>query len=116
MMHVMCAGDLLESSYVSSLINIQMEQLSLSFFLCPTRFECHQRGEGANEHNNEIQRHILIDLYPRKMKIFSSYTRNNIYILSNHNGDRTRPKASGSSSRFLTGTRQGQDRYKIGTK
>ena len=62
----MCAGDLLESSYVSSLINIQMEQLSLSFFLCPTRFECHQRGEGANEHNNEIQRHILREAFNKK--------------------------------------------------
>ena len=107
----MCAGDLLESSYVSSLINIQMEQLSLSFFLCPTRFECHQRGEGANEHNNEIQRHILIDLYPRKMKIFSSYTRNNIYYQIPTEIEQD-PRLQGRAPGF----RQGQDRDEIGIR
>ena len=40
-------------------------------------------------------------------------------IPENGNGSiktETRPKASGSSSRFQTGTREGQDRDEIGTR
>ena len=45
--------------------------------------------------------------YPTHLKVFRRESDSSIFVA-------TRPKASGSSSRFQTGTRQGKDRDKSG--